>query len=343
MTRAHKKTKKLPVYSPIGALGAMLESCRPAGSVSVQHFLDDWIVPLGAKVDKAGNAIVRVGDSRVMWSSHTDTVHATGGRQRVVVNGDRFKLGFGSMSSCLGADCTTGVWLMREMILAGVHGLYVFHDSEEIGGKGSQWLAANGGKLFDGVDFCIAFDRKGTDSVITHQFGSRCCSDLFVDSIAKLLPFETYKADSTGTFTDSANYVDVIGECTNLSVGYYDQHTKQETQSVKHALAMREAMLRFDESKLVASRVAGEVDLEDSWGWRFGSGFGYESSRSSAKASANRVTGWSSYDSMLRFIKAHPELVADFLEDMGVGAADLWDYQDQAEGYYSHTYGGRHG
>jgi hypothetical protein len=80
-------------------------------------------MPLGCEIDKAGNVIKRIGDSRVMWSSHTDTVHRSEGYQRVTVNGDLFKVAHGQPdSNCLGADCTTGVWLMREMILAGVKG-----------------------------------------------------------------------------------------------------------------------------------------------------------------------------------------------------------------------------
>jgi hypothetical protein len=335
MTRAKIKNKNTPsltvTESPVKLLGEMLEFCRPAGSLAVQYFIDDFIVPLGAVIDPAGNAIVRVGDSsRVMWSSHTDTVHHAGGFQRVVIGGDRFKLASGLPSNCLGADCTTGVWLMSEMIRAGVAGLYVFHADEEVGGIGSGWLANNNAQLLQGIDFCIAFDRKGVDSVITHQFSGRTASDRFVQSIAPLLPFQKYKADSGGSFTDSASYTDLIGECTNLSVGYYDQHTAQETQSVSHALAMRDALLRFDESKLVASRVAGEVDIETleyrfQWGAAGGSG----------KALAS---GRNDFDALRRYVESNPEGVASFLEDMGINVHDLYDFEDS---YYRDSHYGR--
>lgn len=329
MTRLIKNQKiknKVAAYSPIGALGSMLESCRPARSMSVEYFIEDWLLPLGCEVDSAGNAIVRIGDSRVMWSSHTDTVHARAGRQRVVVNGDLFKLGHGAQSSCLGADCTTGVWLMREMIINKVAGLYVFHADEEIGGYGSSWLASNHAGLLTGIEFCIAFDRKGKDSVITHQAGGRCCSQAFVDSIVPLLP-ETYRADDGGTFTDSANYTGVIGECTNLSVGYCDQHTAHETQSVSHALALREAMLRFDESKLVQCRAAGEVDPDDyGFNWRFA----FDDYRTGGKGSRGSAT---SFDALARYVQNHPTEVASFLEDMGITLSDLFDFEDSLQGW----------
>ena len=326
MTRKIQKQNKLNRFSPIGTLGAMLESCRPADSLAVEYFIEDWLLPLGGYSDAAGNVIVRVGDSsRVMWSSHTDTVHNKAGRQRVVISGDSFKLGHGSDSSCLGADCTTGVWLMREMILAGVHGLYVFHDSEEVGGHGSAWLAKHTSQLLKGIDFCIAFDRKGFDSVITHQIGGRTASDSFVASIVPQLPHK-YQADQGGTFTDSANYVDLIGECSNLSVGYLAQHSKGETQSVSHALALRESMLRFDESKLVASRKAGEVDSEY---WEM-SGFNYWRVDSGLAPIGKGSNG---FYALTQFVENHPQEVAAFLDDMGVCANDLWGFYDSELGY----------
>jgi hypothetical protein len=321
MTRKNQKLNKLNRYSPIGTLGAMLESCRPASSMAVEYFIEDWLSGLGGFSDAAGNYIVQVGDdSRVMWSSHTDTVHHKAGRQRVVISGDNFKLGHGSDSACLGADCSTGVWLMREMILNQVKGLYVFHDSEEVGGHGSAWLAKNHGGLLDGIDFCIAFDRKGFDSVITHQIGGRTASDLFASSIAPLLP-NVYRCDTGGTFTDSANYVDVIAECTNLSVGYLAQHTAQETQSVSHALALRESLLRFDESKLVASRKAGEVDFEY---WEM-SGYNYWRKDSGLVPISKGSNG---FYALTSFVENHPQEVAAFLDDMGVSTEDLLNFSE---------------
>ena len=132
-----RKKNKQFTDNPINTLGKMMQTMRPSNTKTLYNFIDDYILPLGATMDHAGNAIIRVGDSKVLWSSHTDTVHRVSGQQRVVVNGDMLKLGHGSFSNCLGADCTTGVWIMREMILNNVAGLYIFHDSEEIGGIGS--------------------------------------------------------------------------------------------------------------------------------------------------------------------------------------------------------------
>jgi hypothetical protein len=298
-----KKRNQKTSESPITSLYRMLEYRRPSGSKSVDEFINTWIKPLGAKPDKANNWILRIGDSsRVLWSSHTDSVHSYGGKQKIVINGDKIRLANGEKSNCLGADCATGIWIMREMILAGVHGLYIFHDSEEIGGIGSSYIANKTPHILDGIDYAIAFDRRGSNSIVTHQASSRCASDLFADSISKLLP-SGYAADSGGVFTDTANFSYLIPECTNLGVGYENQHTASETQSIKSALALRDAMLRFDESKLVASRDPAEIDYEPYDYWH-----------------NSRDTYYNDWHELERIIKDHPHMVADYLDSCGVTA-----------------------
>jgi hypothetical protein len=308
------KTKKLAIQSPTFDLARMLETKRPAGSKSVEWFNDKWLSPLGGYYDGYGNYIVRIGVSRVLWSSHTDTVHNSGGFQKVVLNNDLFKVASNEKSNCLGADCTTGVWLMREMILSGVRGLYVFHDSEEIGGLGSEWIVKNTPDLLDGIDFAIAFDRRGYDSIITHQYGGRCASDDFARSIAPLLP-NGYKIDTGGTFTDTANYTTLISECTNLSVGYEGAHTSKETQSLSHAMRLRQALLAFDETKLIKARIAGSAD-RDEW-------------PNDYKGASRKSYGsfdYLDYYDLAEYVEANPYIVADFLENYGVSLKDLLDY-----------------
>lgn len=304
MKKRNNKTKQSNA-SPVSSLYEMLQYKRPAGSKTLHEFIARYIAPLGATPDDANNWIVRVGShSRVLWSSHTDSVHTSSGYQRIVISGDKIKLAYGEKANCLGADCATGVWLMREMILAGVQGLYVFHDSEESGGIGSSYIANKTPHILDGIDYAIAFDRRGADSIITHQGGSRCASNEFAGSIAPLLP-KQYKADSGGVFTDTANYTHLIPECTNLGVGYLDQHCASETQSIKAALAMRESMLRFDESKLIAARDPADCE-NDYWQSYCESSRYYDADR------------WFERDGLDQFVRQNPDIVTDYLDSCGI-------------------------
>ncbi len=218
-------------------------------------FKEKYILPLeGAYLDAADNVIVKVGESRVLWSCHTDTVHREEGRTKLVYANSILSLSDKEeKANCLGADCSVGVWIMRQMILRGVPGLYVFHAGEEVGGIGSSHIANNTPELLDDIDFAIAFDRRGETSIVTHQWGGRCASEAFANSFAAQFDLG-FTSDAGGTFTDTANYTHLVSECSNISVGYYNQHSKDEILDVGFAATLLEQICKIDESKLVASR-----------------------------------------------------------------------------------------
>jgi hypothetical protein len=293
-------------------LESMLRWMRPAGSETEKRFVRDYVDTIpGIARDGYGNRFLRVGDSPVLWSSHTDSVHRVGGQQTIARDGDLIRLAAGeTIATCLGADCATGAWLMRQMALRGVAGFYVWHRDEEIGGHGSSWLAKKGGALFDGIRFAIALDRRGKDSIITHQ-GERCCSEDFARSIMPMLPVG-FLPDDTGVFTDTANYIDCVAECSNLSVGYERAHSKDETQDMRFALELLESLCALDQSRLVESRKPGEresIDWRDVW-------------RGNAPLRA-ATHGASNFDRLRALIDAYPNLIADWLDMGGVDADEL--------------------
>lgn len=250
----------------------MLSYRRPAGSATEREFCERFIAPTGAVEDEVGNWILHVGAAPVLWSSHTDTVHRQGGRQQVHVSAHgMISLGRKTRhkSNCLGADCTAGVWIMVEMIRAKVPGLYVFHYGEERGGIGSQYIADNTPELLAGIDYAIAFDRRGYNSVITHQGwigGGACCSPIFAQALADMLG-APYGPDNTGVFTDTANYAHLVPECTNLSVGYFYEHSAAERLDFAHLQALRDVMLEIDVTSIAPRRVPAEAPFDDyEWG-----------------------------------------------------------------------------
>lgn len=212
---------------------AMLKYKRPAGSGSERRFITLFIDSIeGMHTDDFGNRYIVIGDDEptTMFSSHTDTMHVKHGRQKLEVD-EGFGLIYSVGSDVLGADDATGVFLMMNLIDAGVEGLYVFHRCEERGGLGSNYFAENCLPAYPNLNRCIAFDRKGYSSVISYQMGERCASSEFVKALALELGV-SWSEDETGVFTDSANYMDVIPECTNISVGYFKEHTENEYQDI---------------------------------------------------------------------------------------------------------------
>jgi len=229
----------------------MLSYKRPQGSRHQRKFCNRYLAPVFGQPDAHGNYILVVGERpNICFTAHHDTVHFTSGRQIIKIEGD---MAMATGSECLGADCTTGIYIMLNMIRAGVKGVYVVHAAEESGCIGSKALVSNYPYWLNDIDACISFDRKGYDSIITHQMGSRTASDAFADSLEAILDLG-FRADPTGSYTDSNEYRDIVPECTNISVGYFNQHTSAEKQDLMFVEMLITALIEADWSKLVFKR-----------------------------------------------------------------------------------------
>ena len=206
------------------------------------HVSNQW-------VDKVGNYIVRVfgptnkGHITTLFSSHLDTVHNKDDEALILMITTAPEVKSGMVyafkedpeleRSILGADDKLGVWIMIKMIDAGIPGLYIFHVGEECGGIGSSHIVKETPNLLKNIDRAIAFDRKNYGDIIQYQ-GGQCCSSIFSEALAENIninlptPFQQFNGGARGTWTDTANYVGLVQECTNVSVGYDLQHTVRE-------------------------------------------------------------------------------------------------------------------
>jgi hypothetical protein len=113
----------------------------------------------------------------------------------------------------------------------------------------------------------IAFDRRGNTSVITHQMGERATSDTCGNAIASLLGMG-YELDDTGLFTDTAQYMDQVSECLNISIGYQSEHSNKETLDTDHVLKLRDKVLaiKWDKITLPAERDYTQVEFKQGYG-----------------------------------------------------------------------------
>lgn len=213
-------------------------------------------------IDKFGNFIIEIGENiETMFSCHMDTVHTlhrdipkgeAGNISLLTIKGSNDPTKHGWIHAGvkkvnkitktisfegiqLGGDDKIGVFTMCEMIKAKIPGLYVFHVGEEVGCVGSKYIVQHSPALVQNIKRCIAFDRKGYTDVIAFQRGQRCASAAFTNELAKRLneagaeaPGSKFEGEVQGLYTDSANYAELISECTNLSIGYFDAHSCSE-------------------------------------------------------------------------------------------------------------------
>lgn len=253
--------------SPTGEeqrIGEMLSYRRPHDSPGEAEFLARYILPLNPEVirdDESIHAfIVRIGRTdgarlKRAFCAHTDSVHnrtIMDTRQTVGFDGVRreFFVNAAGQRDCLGADDAAGCYVLLRMIEANVPGMYVFFRGEERGGIGSSYVTEKRADLFDGVEYAVQFDRRGTKSIITEMMCGMTCSNEFGIALGEALGMG-HEVDPTGSFTDTANLSEIVPECTNISVGYDNEHSPRETLDADYLLELVDACIdTFSDSGL---------------------------------------------------------------------------------------------
>jgi hypothetical protein len=233
-------------------LARALSVKRPHNTPAVSDFTE-WLfnaLPAELKsftsVDGAGNLHIdnRIAGSKTLFIAHVDTVHKEIGANKIRKTATHWY----ADGAPLGADDGAGCAMLMHLIHADVKGYYIFSQGEECGGIGAKHIATHHTDLLAQFDRAIAFDRRGIDSVISHQGMGRCASDVFCQALANdLNAFDDtlmYSPDDTGVYTDTAEFTDIIPECTNISVGYYSEHGDQENLDIVHFEALSNAVLK---------------------------------------------------------------------------------------------------
>lgn len=223
-------------------------------------------LPKNIKKDQFGNYYIKIGDSKTIFTSHLDTV----GKQKLKVNrevytkdGHRFVKTDGN--TILGADDKSGVVVLLNMIDNNIPGLYLFLMGEEVGTIGSNLLIRNKSEMLSKYDRCVAFDRHAYGSIITRQMGKYCCSNDFATQLSEEFAKNgmEYKSDPYGVWTDSALFMGTVPECTNISVGYFNEHHVEEEQDLDYLLQLADVATKIDWENLITSRTKVNFDTED--------------------------------------------------------------------------------
>lgn len=174
--------------------------------------------------------LIRWGTCRELFlTAHTDTWGDAGKNDLQIVDGflelaDTTRHAGGRV--CLGADDGAGLVILYCLAQQRTDLTLFAPTGEEHGLIGStQFCQAYKDQLPRVV---ISLDRRGYNSVITHQQRGRTCSDEFAQRLAALLGRD-YAPDPTGLRTDSAAFAEAgCQECTNISVGYEFPHSPEE-------------------------------------------------------------------------------------------------------------------
>ena len=226
------------------------------------HGHEDEVLQFLPQLDKdiVGNYYKIIGDNpTTMFTCHLDTADRKQAVTRLYsIQVDDQEHIVTDGTTVLGADDKSGTTVMLYMMAKNVPGLYYFFIGEERGGIGSRALADK----YDEVSYlknikrCVSFDRRKTISVITSQAGGVCCSDEFANALCDEYNKNglNLKPDPTGVFTDSASFIDDISECTNVSVGYLNEHTGKEIQNMDYLIDLCKASVNVNWNSLPTVR-----------------------------------------------------------------------------------------
>lgn len=264
-------------------LHTALTQCRPHGAaqtLAFTHWLRDALpkrLRAIAHFDNCSNLHIDNRTDlkhRTLFVAHVDTVHSKPGPNHVTQSDALWSAA--SPEQCLGADDGAGVALLMHMLHHNVPGYYIFTQGEERGGIGAKYLAKEYVPLLMEFDRAVAFDRRGTTDVITHQGWGRCCSDEFASALATALNDAAPDAlmlmpDATGIYTDTAEFVDVVPECTNISVGYDGAHGDKECLNMNYYKQLSLAVVSIAWDALPTKRDPLEPDPDSYMGGRWDS------------------------------------------------------------------------
>jgi hypothetical protein len=230
------------------------------------HGHEEEVVPFiaqaGLKKDEFGNYYKIIGRSETMFTSHLDTADRKKSKVTLYSETDDGQEHFMSDgTTILGADDKAGVTVMLYLISHNIPGVYYFFIGEERGGIGSGKVSSIFEKVehLKGIKRCVSFDRRNYYSVITEQLGMECCSDQFAQALANQYNAQGMKfsLDPTGIYTDSASFIDQIPECTNISVGYFDEHTTKESQNITYLEKLAKASVNVKWEDLPTAKKVG--------------------------------------------------------------------------------------
>ena len=228
-------------------------------------------LPSGYKKDTIGNYYYEIGNSETLFTTHLDTYCTKYEKvNHVIDEKDTYKIKTDE-TTILGGDNKLGCSILIGMISRGITGVYYFFLGEETilsgGLYGSREALKANPEYFKKFKRCIAFDRRQYGSIVVRQMGRMCCSMDFAKKIAEDFDIRGIKWDEMGGYgyyTDTAIFMDVIEECTNISVGGFDEHYKTEWVDLNYTYKVFEAALEMDWESLPTVRELEDRFSEDS-------------------------------------------------------------------------------
>lgn len=168
-----------------------------------------------------GDGYLYAKGSDIMVTAHMDTVHEKTVRKIKVYKKEDKTIIWSPQG--IGGDDRCGIWIiLRILSRTELRPTILFCEDEEIGRVGAKKFTKAYPDFAKELRYIIELDRKGKDEAVYYE----CGNEDFYDYIEGVTGFN-HDYGSYSDITELCEKGDIAG--VNLSVGYYDQHTLQET------------------------------------------------------------------------------------------------------------------
>jgi hypothetical protein len=189
----------------------------------VRKYIKSFLDELGVEYqeDNVGN-VFRFEKNKPLLMAHMDTVQDYA--DTILTNFIKIRGEVLSGYGVIGGDDKCGIYIILEMLRNGYDINFAFTVEEEVGGVGSRFLETNFNKELSSCLYALILDRRGSDDIICQQnsYGTKAFEEK-LEEIGKDFGY----SPARGTFSD-ADQVDEYVCSANLSVGYFNPHSKTE-------------------------------------------------------------------------------------------------------------------
>lgn len=195
----------------------------------------------------------------VLLIAHMDTVHAEVIKDFYEYYDKVKQTHTLSSPQGIGGDDRCGVWSILKILEAGLRPWILFVEDEEIGCLGSQTFCKSEymNDISENIKFMIEIDRRGNNDLVFYEDDNsgwhKYCE--------KITGYE----EAYGSYTDICELSEASGVASvNISSGYYNEHTFEETIVVEETLNTIEAVKKM----IIDSKNQPQYAYEPrTWGW----------------------------------------------------------------------------
>lgn len=222
----------------------LYESIINLSQKNMRLVMEDYLKKQYNQVIANDDYIYAIGDIPIALVAHLDTVAEESYESRIVTFNnkkylkpenrnvvlyyDQWQEKIAS-NEIIGSDDRAGVYAIYRLIEAGLRPSVILTTDEEIGGVGARKFVSQIEKPLSDINYIIQLDRRGVDDCVFYNLNS--------PEFEKYIESFGFKKE-TGSFSDISTICPAWGIAgVNLSIGYDNEHSVQETLDVRAWLA----------------------------------------------------------------------------------------------------------